>query len=375
MLSCPLLKNHLAVSPTGFIQPCCRFKISEHDEEFLNIKDSSLSQGRQSQGFKKSMEVFASGQFPKGCSSCQIEESQGIQSMRQKALANDSASSELRSVEFYLGNACNMKCRSCSPQYSSRWEKEGAALGWTSFEYPKVDVAAMLSTEETQQLQHLKLLGGEPFYIKSFYEIIKNLVDTNSAARMTLEVSSNVSVFPEPSVLEQLRQFKNVQLSLSIDDIGKRAEYLRSGTNWQKVSQNLRRWFEFSQSAKNFETSVHVTVSAYNVLHIDSIILYLYKMGWRDITIMTIKDPTALSPLRIPVAQRELAWERMAPLLTGTISRKLNENIKKILYWPEELDPEDFYVYSQKMDTLRGESLEKYWSNSLENTPLWYDAP
>lgn len=360
---------HLAVSPTGFIQPCCRFKISGEDGLFLNIKDTSLERGRKAPGFLSAQNDFSKGLFPAGCSSCKIEEENGIQSMRQKAIEDSKAGDDLTSVEFYLGNACNMKCRSCSPLYSSRWEQEGVAMGLPKMEKPKVNVAQLLSSELSKNLTQLKLLGGEPFYIRSFYEIISNLVRDQVSSKITLELSSNVSLFPEQEVLEQLRTFQKVQLSLSIDDIEKRAEYLRSGTDWQIVSQNLSRWLEFVKVSPNFDVSVHITVSAYNVLHIDSVVLYLHKMGWRDLTIMSIKDPTELSPLRIPLEQRLQAWKRMDTVLKD-ISPKLRRRIEKILSLPEELPIADFFAYSQKMDLFRGESLETYWSNGAENTEI-----
>lgn len=355
---------HLAVTPTGFIQPCCRFKIGEHSEHFSNIKDSSLTDGRMSDGFRAVENAFKNNSFPAGCSSCRIEEENGITSMRQNSIKKFSHLKELSSIEFYLGNTCNMKCRSCSPLYSSRWEQEGAHFGFPSFERPKVDSARMLKEMDIQNLKYLKLLGGEPFYINSFYEIIDTLVERGVAPSLTLDLSSNVSIFPEPAVIDQLRLFKGVQLSLSIDDIGKRAEYLRSGTNWRVVSQNLGKWFELQKSAANFDISVHITVSAYNVLHLDSIVLFLLRVGWSDITLMTIKDPTELSPLRIPFQKRQQAWARMQETLAAVVAPQLTQCIEKIVLFPKELPTEEFYAYNHKMDAFRGESLTAFWNDA-----------
>ncbi|MCC6137042.1 MAG: twitch domain-containing radical SAM protein [Bdellovibrionaceae bacterium] len=374
MLSCPLTKMHAAVTPMGFIQPCCRFKIGEHEEIFANIKETSILEGRQSEGFKAVGKALSENIFPKGCSSCKLEEENGILSMRQKALQKYTQTDNLTYIEFFLGNTCNMKCRSCNPLYSSRWEAEAEAIGFSLKNQSSINSTQLLKAMDVQHLERLKLLGGEPFYTKSFYEILNVLTDTQKVQGLTLEFSSNASIFPDSSVIDQLCQFREVQLSLSIDDIGQRAEFLRSGTEWKKVSQVLYRWLQFKSTAPNFDIGVHITVSAYNVLHLDSILLYLSNMGWKDITLMSIKDPTELSPLRIPLKKRSEAWSSMQEQLRYKLTPVLLERIEKIVLFPEELPEALFLSYNQKMDVFRGESLAQYMAESHPVVHFWNDA-
>lgn len=374
MLACPLTKMHVAVTPMGFIQPCCRFKMAEHDEIFSNIEETTVLDGRKSDGFKAVERAFDAGVFPKGCSSCKIEEQNGIQSMRQKALLQNLPTEHLSYIEFFLGNTCNMKCRSCNPLYSSRWEGESHVIGFPLRNTLKVESAALLREMDVEHLERLKLLGGEPFYSKSFFEILYVLVETKRAPKLTLEISTNGSIFPQQSVIDQLLQFRKVQLSISIDDIGKRAEFLRSGTDWERVSQVLHQWFLFKETAKNFDIGVHITISAYNILHIDNILNYLSKMGWKDITVMAIKDPSELSPLRVPLSRRQVTWQKMNADLKTLISPLLHNRIEKILLTPAELPYEGFLHYNDKIDAFRGESVAQYFAETTPADLFWNDA-
>lgn len=355
MLHCPLLKMHVAVSPTGIIQPCCRFLVSEHKETFSNIQDVSLEQGMQSEGFQSAREAFARGEFPAGCASCAFEEKHGISSMREKAVRDYSQAKHLEFVELFLGNLCNMKCRTCNPLHSSKWERDAELFSWTLKSAPQMDAQKLLQSINLQHLRRLKLLGGEPFYTKAFYNIVDHISANGVSERIALELNTNASVFPSERVLEQLRHFRKIELSLSIDDIGQRAEALRTGTVWPVVSENLRQWKALEASFPNLLLNVHTTVSAYNVLYLHEVISYLLDSGFKQISLLPVKLPVELSPLRISVPQRQKAWEVAEAQLTGKVGEEFLHRLRQILLVPTELDHQEFLAYSKKLDSVRTE--------------------
>lgn len=361
---------HVAVSPTGMIQPCCRFLVSEHNEAFANVSSATLLEGQQSPGFQAARESFARGEFPKGCASCAFEEKNGIVSMREKAVRDYTQTTKLEFIELFLGNTCNMKCRTCNPLHSSKWEKDADLISWELKSRTQTDVVGILKSIDLHKIRRLKLLGGEPFYAKSFYDLLDHLEAEASPERIALEINSNASVFPTERVLAQLRRYRRVELGLSIDDIGRRAERLRTGTVWSVVDEHLQHWQRQISQLSNFEINVHMTISAYNVLHIDSVILHLLDRGFTRFSAMSVKLPSELSPLRVSLAARQLAWQRLELAVRDRIDPLFLKRLQHILLVSEELDPQAFVEYSQKLDSVRTEDSPSYRAKTPLEHPL-----
>ena len=89
---------------------------------------------------------------------------------------------------------------------------------------------------------------------------------------------------------------------------------------------------------------------------------------------MSIKDPTELSPLRIPLRKRQNAWGPMRKRLESVLAPALLAGLEKIVLFTEELPESNFLSYNQKMDAFRGESLAQYWAESAPVEHFWNDA-
>lgn len=356
MIQCPLLDMHVAVSPSGLIQPCCRFLVDKHQEAFFNMSDVTLAEGQRAPGFEAARTSFARGEFPAGCSSCAFEEKNGIVSMREKAVRDYPHANSLEFIEFFLGNLCNMKCRTCDPQHSSRWERDAALFEWKAKSPHHVDVKKILASVDLKKIRRLKLLGGEPFYSKTFYELLDHIIECAEPSRVALELNTNVSLFPTPAVLNQLARFRKVELNLSIDEVGAKAEFLRTGTVWSVVDKNLSLWQTAAKTYSNIKINVHTTVSAYNVLHIHQVIVHLLDRGFKDLSVMSVKTPTQLSPLRIPLDLRRQAWPAMETAIRGRTESAFVNRLKNIVLVPEELDSQEFVAYSALLDGVYDES-------------------
>ena len=62
------------------------------------------------------------------------------------------------------------------------------------------------------------------------------------------------------------KQFKNVRLHLSIDDLNERNDYIRTGSNWQNIYDNFLKIIKYKNI---FKIEVCQTVSCLNVSNID----------------------------------------------------------------------------------------------------------
>ena len=96
-------------------------------------------------------------------------------------------------------------------------------------------------------LDHLKILGGEPFLDKRNIELIKQIPREN----VRLMFVTNNSIFPKDDVLELLKEFKYLNVNLSIDGIKEVAEYVREGTKWSRFERNWSKWMMWMKKERS----------------------------------------------------------------------------------------------------------------------------
>ena len=72
-------------------------------------------------------------------------------------------------------------------------------------------------------------MGGEPFYSKSFKKLVDALIDNGSSKNISMNLSTNGTIFNASLMDKMLRNFKRVGINLSIDGIGKHFDYIRHG--------------------------------------------------------------------------------------------------------------------------------------------------
>ena len=123
--------TNIDIDPQGNITPCCKFQKQYYDQKF-NIQTHSINEYSNSQLVNKVKQEFKQGIWPQGCERCRIEEENNIESKRQldhvrwKHYYNlyDLNSNKFITTSIAFGNTCNLKCITCGPHSSSRWQKE-----------------------------------------------------------------------------------------------------------------------------------------------------------------------------------------------------------------------------------------------------------
>jgi MoaA/NifB/PqqE/SkfB family radical SAM enzyme len=179
------------------------------------------------------------------------------------------------------GNLCNAKCRVCHPGDSSRWAIEDAAklqqiTGNTYYNIMQVEknwtdeqIQEIINLSPT--LERLELFGGEPLYNKKVIYLLNHLVESGESQHIVIYINTNGSV-DLSSQVPCLIHFKEVEIGVSIDDIGDRFNYQRHGLDYDQVISNIRRWQIFfnAQNTKYYIDSI-TTVNAFNVWNLPAI--------------------------------------------------------------------------------------------------------
>ncbi len=280
--------SNIDIDPQGNITPCCKFQKQYYDQQF-NIQTHALSEYSSSKLVTGIKQEFQQGIWPAGCERCRIEELHGIESKRQLDYTRwkdhyDSYNlndNKFITTSIAFGNTCNLKCITCSPQSSSRWQKEyydlyGKDIPHFKF-YKKNFVQDFIA--QAPNIVHLDIPGGEPFLsgVDEQKSLLSHYIETDQAKNITLHYTTNVQIFPDEEWWQLWTYFKEVDIQLSIDGIDERYEYIRYPANWSLLVENVSRYQQ--AQLPNLKLSVSHTVSAYNIYYLDEFFDWCYTIG------------------------------------------------------------------------------------------------
>jgi organic radical activating enzyme len=162
-------------------------------------------------------------------------------------------------VEISLGNTCDMKCMYCSHHYSTQWATEKIKYGEiTQLQYDREFPKAPPSFNDKfwewfdeigrHHLMRVGIIGGEPLIMPEFYKFVEKLIDSVSQItrknKMIFWIVTNMNT--PPNYLEKLLKFFprltevfDIELLVSLEATGKKAEYIRNGLSWDRLERNL----------------------------------------------------------------------------------------------------------------------------------------
>jgi radical SAM protein with 4Fe4S-binding SPASM domain len=295
---CAVPWMHLNFEPNGKVVPCCL--TSYHNYFAGDLNKQSIEEIWNSDNMKTLRKQMVNGEEPKICSTCfdrervtgesgriyQNREFPKVIEIIPEITEPDGTckTMELKYWDFRFSNLCNFKCRSCGPRYSSAWVPDAKKLGYTDQEkvwsIEAVDDKTNFDflKDQVQHVQKIYFAGGEPLLMPEHWQTLDMLVE-NKRFDVKLSYNTNLStlIYGKKNVLDYWRQWEWGKLEVwpSIDEIGERAELIRSGTVWSKVEENL---IELTQ-LDNIIIRPGMTIGAWNVFRLPEIINHLIDIG------------------------------------------------------------------------------------------------
>jgi len=274
---CPLPWNNFVIRSNRKITPCCRVATDKITWP-LWPPSSQLKKIFNHSSFTNIRKAMIENKRYEGCQKCYDEEKAGMPSLRTRSIsANDvkytspiGDPSQVTSYEVFLGNTCNLKCVICGLTHSSKWQEDSEALGIISLSKHFLSEPNYEKLNEAISPKIVKFVGGEPFLTPEHSKIIKMLLD-KKPENIILTYSTNATIQPTKSLLNAWKKFRWVNISLSIDGIGKCAEYTRFPCKWTEVNNVAQFYLKLSSEEDNIFIYGNSSVSAYNIFDLNNI--------------------------------------------------------------------------------------------------------
>lgn len=267
------------------------------------------------------------------------------------------------------GNICNAKCRVCHPGDSNRWIDDAKKLKEiTGKQYYAIDQQERNWSDEqlaeilnlSSGLKRLELFGGEPMYNKQVARLLEKIVDHNYAKNIILYINTNGSV----NIVEKLpfvKEFKEIEIGVSIDGVGKQFEYIRHGLEYQTVTNNIRTWQKyFEQNNVKYYIDSISTVEILNIYYLPE----LKK---------AVLDILPLSPFwNLLVDPGYLFIKNMPDSIKSAVRNKLStdsefDDLLTVMDQPADLDEwEKFLEVTNALDLIRKENFDQTFPEFAE---------
>ena len=384
---CPLPWTHLATHPHGSVTLCCESDMTNRASEAQNLPREFIRLNNSTYDFEKIMnsDMFKQvrkdmldGKMPSPCSKCYKLEALGNESKRtrdtsllefslqdaQRITQSDGTLTEVNFefIELRLGNICNLACRSCNPQSSSKWISDWEKLNDRKFDMPQslfnwpLDEQFWANlAEHCNNTRKVYINGGEPLLVDKHMKFLEFLITKDLAKNITLVYSTNSTIIND-KYIDLWNAFKQVEFMVSIDDLEDRNNYLRHPAKWDKILKS----FEWLHSLGH-KTYILQTISIMNIYYIKEFWEYFRARGV-NVSHNMVHHPNYYSAANAPQHAKQA-------ILNKIVDMPFYNQINNFL--SQEDDPqafEKFFDENKRLDVIRNQQYEeifKEWHDKL----------
>jgi organic radical activating enzyme len=386
---CILPWIHAATYTDGTALLCCVAKSHPNPSD---LNGSTMKQVWNGKMFRDARLKMLRGEEVDNCHSCYAEEAVGIHSHRlvenyiwYKKLGREylnelvggtkqdgSVPHDLITLDFRLGNTCNLQCVMCRPVDSSKWVKHAKILAeelttdakydWqgktadyveSKFEWYKDPEFLEDFYNSAANIQHMIFGGGEPLYIKEHKEIIRQLVERGYSKNIELRYHTNGTIWDQ-EVVDLWANFKRVEVMISIDGLGPVNDYIRYPADWSTIEKNLRL---YDNSHKVIDAKILCTVQALNINSLPEFADWLISQNYKKIGIKTQGGIFYPGILHYP---QYLSAKVLPPEVKEKVTFKLNS------YADQNLDNTQIQKFRQLVEFMNSEDLSFMFDQTLE---------
>lgn len=376
---------HLYALPSGDAFPCCL-----NDTKLGNLNNDKISDLINSSYIKELRLKMLSETEPAECYRCLNQPLNNA--THRKYLNNrylDKHSDIIKSTsktgqvdnfkfaywDFRFSNYCNMKCRMCGPEYSTKWYEDIEKKLQIQKISKDFDLFLKQIEPYIQDIDKIFMAGGESIIMPEHWKFLDKLISENRCDNILLEYQTNLSklTFKDRHIFDIWKKFKNINICASLDGSHKLAEYIRCGSDWKTIENNI---ILIKDNLTNVNFSVSITVNLMNIHSLVKFCKYLIDTNIVDQDKISFNILFYQSFYAIDVLPKELKKEYTTEIEKyissinnqGLINKFLN--VLDVMNSADKFDLEfkNFCRYSNELDKKRKENTlkilphyEKYW--------------
>jgi sulfatase maturation enzyme AslB (radical SAM superfamily) len=351
--------TNLHIYYDGSYGMCCaeRHKAYElKDASLYNIKKLNPTEWYNSKPMQDIRIAIHQENKLSACDGCYIEESYGAESKRVKenyksvifteqafdrsynqnplvGIFEDSKKDGVTSVSpidwhVDLGNECNLACKMCDPEASSkialayrRWNMladNKIFANWTNDDDAWANF--LEAVKQTPNLNRLHFMGGEPLLNKRLEPLLDYFITLGMNRTLSLSFVTNGTIYRQ-SLVDKLLQFAECDIEVSLESFDKTNDYIRQGSKVSDTVANIEKLK--AQANKNFRLIMR---SVPQLLNANSYHNYI-EWCWQNripIVSLPLKRPLYLRTSILPKSIRNKLLENYLPL-----HDKLQQAVKK----------------------------------------------
>jgi len=398
---------HLYTDPNGKVQPCCTWDSwdatkSGYDQNLLSNSLEGIWNSAEHKNLR--LQFLEGKEFPVGCRACKNKEAAGVGSYRTRlnelfehhidhARANTGPDGHYDKFKLYMwdfrfSNICNFKCRMCGPELSSAWydDRPTDNPDWTEknkwsetkfldSSYHGTDLMKYVE-DNIDVVEEIYFAGGEPLLMPEHYKIIDRLLELGRTD-VRLRYNTNLSTlkYKNYDMIDIWSKFDSVEVYASLDGIGKVAEYIRSGTDWNRIEQNL-----IKLTKSNIPYSIAATVQLFNIGHMPEFFNRLIELNinLKDVGLTDLVGAHQLRanllPDYIKEKYKKKFQEHIASITDPVHLGHLNKLYKQLVHYLDLPSDNKTTVIqwlindTERLDKLRNESIH----DAIPELSAWY---
>jgi MoaA/NifB/PqqE/SkfB family radical SAM enzyme len=380
---CILPWIHLSMEPNGKVLPCCMGK-----NPLGSSKTHSLKEIWNDAPMKELRQAMLEDRPSAGCKDCYEHESAGLVSLRNgcnktyghhvKRTKGTSPDGSVSNMKLYywdvrFSNICNLKCRYCSINYSSRWYDDGVKISAFPKGTARIQFSGRNDEDIWEQMQehlpyveHIYFAGGEPLIMEQHNRVLRLLIELgNTKVHLTYATNLTELKFKNESVLDLWKHFPTVGVNASLDDMGNRFALIRSGAEWAQVEQNIR---DLKRECPHIALSIGPTITVMNIWNICKFHCYMVDQQLvepEDFNLNLLQGPEYyridILPMDVKLRLKQEIEQHLEWLRPQDSLQRATVQFESVVNFMMATDNSallpSFWAASDKLDHVRSESL------------------
>ena len=330
---CVMPFNQMSLKESGRYSVCCEAKESD-----ITVTDMTPLEFFHSEYMNDIRDSFAFGtphsKLNDICRKCIGLEESGAISKRIKENENAKGDDIMHNYmhdEYFLdfikfsavGNKCNLKCIMCGPTSSSLIEKElrenvltgyGEYDQYSIFTKDRIPTSFRKVKDKNKWLNDFKKIlvntkelqfsGGEPTIIPEVYDICNWIQNDPDLSHVKIHMNTN-GMTANYKIKPLMEKGHKLELSISVDALGDKDEYIRFNTKWKTVERNIEAYLKLRDEYPNFRFMIQPTIQLLNIGYIHHLVDYCVERDIPIYVLNTVYTPTHFNPTGIPNKLKE----------------------------------------------------------------------